>query len=239
MSSRIITLALCLVLPACHSSEAKNPVGSCGGQPRPALDCSTEFAYDATKMQGGFEAMGIAKLNANSEQTALRQIDQETARYITQSRRLCDEYNKCVVSAEIYATRSENLRRRLAQVPELYDSIRNAPTDEARRTALESSYRELVPDKARTELQLNFSVIAQKPGESTAMPIREGASLPTETHVAFVVDTSRPTYLYLAQKSETGQIKVLFPDPRITQQNPIPPGVRLQIPPGSEHFPAR
>jgi hypothetical protein len=236
MIPRSVTLALCLTLPACRSSEAKSPIGTCDGKPRPALDCSTEFAYDSTKLQGGFEAMGLANLNASSEQTALRAIDRETAHYVAQSRRLCDEYNKCVLSSQAYATRSENLRRRMAQVPELYDSIRNASTDEARRVALESTYRTLVPDEARTELQLSFSVVAQKPGELTEMPVREGASLPTETHVAFFVTTSRPAYLYLAQKSETGQISLLFPDPRISQNNPIPPSVTLQIPPGGAHF---
>jgi hypothetical protein len=236
MRLSLLQLVFWLAPSACHSTESRVPVGTCGAEQRPALDCSTEFSYDSTKIQGGFEAMGLAKFDAKSEQTALRAIDQETAHYVAQSHRLCDEYNKCVISREVYATRSENLRRRMAQVPELYEALQNAPTEDARRTALESTYRTLVPDEARTELQLRFSVIAQKPSESTAAPIREGATLPTESQVAFVVLASRQAYLYLAQKSETGQINLLFPDPRISQKNPIPPGVTLQIPPAGEHF---
>src|SRR4051812_44523560 len=111
----IVALASSFALFACR--DAQTPAAKCAGEDRAQLRCESEFSYDATKVEGGFSALGIGSANAKSETKALRQIDAETERYAAQARRLCEEYNKCVLDKETYATRSENLRRRMAKLP--------------------------------------------------------------------------------------------------------------------------
>lgn len=227
-------LALSLAV-GCRGSDAEAPP-RCGGEERPQLDCSTEFNYDSTKIEGGFTALGLGAMNATTEQKALREIDQETARYAAQTRRLCDEYNKCVIDRETYAVRSENLRRRLGKVPELYEALKSADSPEAKRAALAAAYREIVPDEARSDLSVGFAVSAARPGDVSAKAIREGDSLPSGSRVSFWVEVSHPAYVYLAQRSNHGRIDVLFPDARITVRNPLPAHTQLRIPQGGAEF---
>jgi hypothetical protein len=217
-------------------SPGPAPVTTCGSEQRAQLSCESEFKYDARKMEGGFSALGVGSVQAKTEETALRQIDVETERYVASMRRLCDEYNKCVLDRETYATRSENLRRRLAKLPELYDAVKQAPSEPDRRRVLQAAYHELVPDEQRTELRLDLAVMARKPGEEAPRAIGPGAALPTDTKLSFVVATSRAAHLYVFQKGASGATNVLFPDDRIAVKNPIPAGAPLRIPGGSAAF---
>jgi hypothetical protein len=230
-------LILGLGLAACGGGSPKSPSGACGGEERPQLDCSNEFNYDATNINGGFSALGIGSLDAKTEQKALREIDTETQQYIVQSRRLCDEYNKCVVDRETYALRAENLRRRVAKLPELYETLKSTASDpEQQRKALSKAYTELVPAETRTELKLSLTVAARTPTQSDPVAIQEGAKLPSGTRVSFAVSVSRPAYVYLFQKSPSGALNVLFPDDRITVKNPVAAGQELRIPQGGASF---
>lgn len=201
----------------------------------PQLACDAEFSYDTQKMGGGFSGFGVS-FNASTEKAALRQVDAEIQQYAAASRRLCDEYNKCVVDKATYATRSENLRRRMSKLPELYDGLKNASSEDDRRKALADVYDSVVPDERRTGLELDFSVMAQRPSDAVPRAIRASESLPTGTKVSLVVRASRAAHLYVFQKSQEGKIDVLFPDARIEQRNPIASGALLRIPGGEQTF---
>jgi Domain of unknown function (DUF4384) len=235
-TSGLALVALGAALAGCAGGGAKAATSSCGGEDRPQLDCTSEFNYDATNMQGGFSALGIGSLDAKTEQKALHEIDTETEQYIVQSRRLCDEYNKCVVDRETYSMRAENLRRRMAKLPELYDGLKKAADPDAQRKALSEAYHTLVPDESRTELKLSFSVLARAAGQIDAAPVQEGMRLASGSRISFSVQLSRPAHVYLFQKSPSGALNVLFPDPRITVQNPVPAGQELRIPQGGASF---
>jgi hypothetical protein len=211
------------------------PTQSCRGENRPQLDCSSEFRYDATSIEGSVKALGVG-LTANSDVKALRAIDEQTAQYIVQARRLCDEYNACVLDRESYSLRSENLRRRMANVPELYEQIRNAPTPEAQRQALATAWTNVVPAAQQTDLEVTLSVLARRPGSGGPVSIREGMTLETGTSVWFVVQPSRTAYLYLFQRGASGTYNTLFPDARMGLQNPIPGGQPIAVPPGGGSY---
>lgn len=230
-------IALLGLVSACGGS-GPNPVnpGKCGGEDRPQLSCESEFKYEGRNIEGGFSALGIGNGNAKTDETALRQIDQQTEQYVAQARRLCDEYNACVLDKDTYATRSENLRRRMSKVPELYESLKGAADDDARRKALSAAYQELVPDTERRELAFTLGVHAQKPSEAGASVIGGGSVLPTGTRVSFTIKVSRPSYVYLFQKAPDGTLNVLFPDARIAAANPLPAAVELRIPTGVAAF---
>lgn len=226
---------LTFLTAGCSPSGAKAPV-QCASEERIPLNCESEFKYDGRTIEGGFSALGIGDANAKTDEVALRQIDKETEQYAASSRRLCDEYNSCVLDKETYAMRSENLRRRMAKVPELYDVLKAAGSPEARRLALADAYRELVPDGSRTELSLELSIEAKKPGERSFAPIAPDTSLPTDTRVAFSVRLSHPAHVYLFQKGPDGTLNVLFPDARIAARNPIQADGILRIPEGSASY---
>lgn len=142
----------------------------------------------------------------------------------------------CVLDKETYGTRSENLRRRMSKVPELYEGLKGATDDGARRKALAAAYQELVPDTERRELTLALGVHAQKPTEAGPSVIGVGSALPTSTRVSFTVKMSRPAHLYLFQKAPDGTLNVLFPDARIAAKNPLPAAIELRIPMGGAAF---
>ena len=223
---------------ACGGAPSSNTAAAprCGGEERPQLNCESEFKYEGRRIEGGFSAIGLGGANAKTDETALRAIDKETEQYAAQARRLCDEYNKCVVDRATYSTRSENLRRRMSKVPELYDEVKGAADDDARRKALAKAYTELVPDEARRELAIELAVEAMKPAESSPRAIMQGERLPTGTKVDFVVRPSKDAYVYLFQKGPDGKVNVLFPDTRITLKNPLRAGTALRIPPGTGSF---
>lgn len=239
--SRISSLLVsCWVLVSCGGGgggggDAKTPV-KCGAEERVQLSCESEFKYEGRRIEGGFSALGVGSANAKTDETALRQIDQQTEQYAAQAKRLCEEYNACVVDKDTYATRSENLRRRMAKVPELYDGLKSATAPEQRRKALADAYQALVPDEQRRELTLLLSVQAKTPSDAGFVVIKPGRSLPTETRVAFSLQVSQPAHVYLFQKSPDGKLSVLFPDARIATQNPVPAGAELRIPPGNGAF---
>jgi hypothetical protein len=216
--------------------DARAPV-KCGAEERVQLSCESEFKYDGRRIEGGFSALGFGSASAKTDETALRQIDQQTEQYAAQAKRLCEEYNACIVDKDTYATRSENLRRRMSKAPELYDGLKAAGADpEQRRKALADAYRELVPDEQRRELSLSLAVQAKKPTDAGFGAIAPGSSLPTETRVAFSLQVTHAAHIYLFQKAPDGKLSVLFPDARIAAQNPIPAGTELRIPPGNGAF---
>jgi hypothetical protein len=214
---------------------AREPV-KCGAEERVQLNCDSEFKYDGRKIEGGFTALGIGNANAKTDETALRQIDQQTEQFVAQARRLCDEYNACVLDKDTYSTRSENLRRRMSKVPELYDSVKAATQPAERTKALSAAYQALVPDEARRELTLDLGVRAKRPDAAEASLLGPGSSLPTNSRVSFWLKVSHPAYVYLFQKSPDGSLNVLFPDARISTPNPVPAGVELRIPSGDASY---
>lgn len=230
----IAAAALSILTVGCPNKPPQPPPGQCGGEQRVPLSCESEFKYDALNIKGGFQALGVGT-NLATETQALRQIDAETERYAAQSKRLCEEYNACILDKETYATRAENLRRRMAKVPELYDQVKSA-SDSDRAKALGVAYQVLVPDDQRTELQMDFSVMAMKPDQTQARPIKPGEVLRTNSRVAFVVRTSKAAHVYIFQRSPDGAVNVLFPDDRIGLANPLPAGQALRIPSGDRYY---
>ncbi len=214
---------------------------ACGGvqgnskAPESKLSCSYPIDYQPGKFEGGVSVLGFGSASAKSEVTALRQIDKATEQYMAQWKSLCDEYNGGVIDRETYGTRSENLRRRLAKVPELYDGVKNAAGDPERRKLLASGYEALVPDGERLELSLEFAVLASN-AASPARAVMAGEKLRTGTRVNFVVSTSKPAHVYLFQKGPDGRLDVLFPNPNITIKNPVSAKGGVQVPPAPAAF---
>jgi hypothetical protein len=223
------------VITSCH------PIPACQEGKRPQLDCaSSEIDFQGQNVSGGanvgFGALSVGG-QLQTEDKALREIDTATSQYVVEWRRLCQEYNACVLDAGTYSVRSENLRRRVAGIPEIKETIVAAGADPvARAKALSAAYTALVPEESRTELGLEFTAFVQKPGEPALRPASQGELLVTDTRVAFAVSTSKPAYVYLFQRDPKGGINVLFPDARIPISNPIPAQTQVRIPAGDATY---
>ena len=210
---------------------------TCDGEPRAPLDCSAGVVAGLLPLADADGAASNAGPAADRHQTAAwQQIDRQRSVLASELRQLCDAYNKCVVDKATYVLRSDELRRRIDEVPALLDVVRNAPSDDARRAALGVAYRKVVPEEARTELHLEFSALARRPGEAAMTSAGPGDSIPTGSQLAFTVGVSRQAYLYIFEKSTSGSIHVSFPDSRISVSNPLAAGAVLRIPQGGAFF---
>jgi serine/threonine-protein kinase len=220
--------------PAAPQASAA-PFGAaitCGGEPRVPLDCAARSGSDVGASAVAFHASADAV-----QQRALEAIDRQRRDLRDALAQLCEDYNKCVFDKATYASRSDDLHRRLAEVPTLLESVQVASTDRARRVALSDAYQRIVPEAARTELKLDFSALAQRPGESSMTAALVGATIPTGSKLAFAVTVSRSAYVYIFEKTASGTIHSLFPDPaHITIDNPLSPGAQLRIPQGGAFF---
>jgi hypothetical protein len=233
--SVICLLSLCAASQACADKGAKHPEGACkdGRQP---LECTLDFSPEAQKIKANVNWLGIGGGDVETERVALQQIQSQTQNYLFESKKLCEEYNACIVDPQTYSTRSENLRRRMAGIPDLYEEVKSASTPEQRRSALAKSYSSVVPDEQRIELFLDFGILALRPGETAERPIEQGETLPTDTRLKFVLRASAKANVYVFQQAPSGAVNVLFPDSRMALDNPVPDHQAVEIPPGGARF---
>jgi hypothetical protein len=228
-------LLLGATLTACSGTSTSPsqgaPVGTtaCGGETRPQIDCSSEG-------QGALEVGTFAKGRARYEETALRRVDEETARYLALQSRLCRDYNACALDKDSYQKESRAVRDRLSRIPELRDALGKAASDGDKVKAVDAIYRSIVPAEKRVEeVAMSLGVEADLPGGKHVL-VPQGGSLPTDTRLAFHVQVSAEAYVYVFQLSPDGSLTVLFPNERIGTRNPLAAGAPARIPPGGASF---
>ncbi len=238
----LLLLAASPLLGGCPPPGAAPRPGrtvDCGGVARPVLDCASEVAYDGLRVEGQTSVLNLGRVQGATERVAIHRINAEVERYVAAQTRLCREYNACVVSAEEYSARAEELSRRLLPVGDAVAAMNAATGYRERQAPLLALYDDVVPAAARPEeITLRLTVEAELPasvggGRARVLP---GEELPTNARVVFTLEVSRPAYVYVFQRSPSGEPAVLFPDARIGLDNPLPAGVVQRIPPGAERF---
>jgi len=199
------------------------------------INCDTEVEYQGRKLEGRVD---IGKFGAETKTSieSVRQIDQVVERYLARWKGLCREYNAGVQTKESYRAESRAMREKMEELDGLLIKLSNAPDSAAYQAVLTSMYQTIIPAKERTNLELSFTVSAQKPEQVSPAVIREGEKLPTGSKLSFALNLSRATYVYLYQESPSGEISVLFPDNRIPAKNPLAAGASLQVPPAPGSF---
>ena len=243
--TRIVALLLCgsvvVVAAACSGSgpgTALPPI-DCGGESRPQIDCTSEINYQGMKTAGGFGVQQLVTANASHEETALRRVDEDTERFVAQQNRLCRDYNACVLGKDEYARETRVIRDRLAKVPELVKEINAAKTDDERREKLDELYRGTVEEANRVEevsFKLHVDAVLPDSAGGGTIVLKPNTAVPTGARVAFDVEVSKEAHAYIFQKSPTGGVTVLFPNPKIGTRNPIPGKQRTRIPGGDRRF---
>lgn len=219
-----VALALGFALGSCKKS---------GGSGSP--DCDTEIRYDARKVEG---RVNVGKFGAEAETSvaAVREVDSAVERYLSRWRTLCMDYKNGAMSPDEYRGEARSLRERMEKLESLLLVLEHAPDAESYQKALKQIYVAMVPAEQAVDLQLEFGVLAQRPGESQYSVVPPNASIATGTNVYFTLRTSAQAHVYLYQETPSGGINVMFPHPQMPMANPLPAGKDLRIPPQPGFF---
>lgn len=199
----------------------------CGGVKRSAPECSSPV--DAK----GFAAESDA---TKSQEKAIQRINDELKSLSAEQARVCEAYLGCSIDDAAFKRDMGLIKDRIASLPSLVDAMRSAKTYGEKKRALDGLYRGVVPDNKRVEeLTFRMGMTAELPG-GDLIDVQPGTTLPTNTRSAFTFEVSREAYLYIFQKSPTGEVNVLFPNALIATKNPLPAGQEAQIPPKGQRF---
>ena len=211
----------------------------CNGVDRVVLDCTSEVSYQGVSAKGSINVMDIAGAEGTYEDKAIRRVSDQIGEYVTMQTRACRDYNACIVDPEQYRSEAADIRKRIMLLPTLTEALKNAKSEVERTRILDQLYRGVVPDDKRVEeITFEFGMTADVKtqlgdGNYGVVP---GGMVPTGAKLAFQVDVSKDAYVYMFQTTPTGEISVLFPDPRIGTQNPLRGGTPTRIPPEPQQF---
>ncbi len=239
MNQSVSTVALGLTLLFLLSCSAAGPSAGagetrdCQGEQRVMLDCSSEVSYQGVSGEAGIEVMGVAGASGKFEERAIRRVNDQVAQFAAAQTRACREYNGCVLSGDQYRAEAADTRRRLQIVPAALEALKSAKSETERARALDLLYRGVVPDDKRVEeVTFRLGMVAEMPAQlgGGTFSVAPGGAVPTGAKVFFKVDVSKEAYVYMFQTTPRGEVNVLFPDPRIGTQNPLPARVAARIP---------
>jgi hypothetical protein len=247
MRNSILLSLLCLGslgMATCGSAcnQPANPAGKhidCKGVDRVALDCTSEVSYQGVSAKGSINVMDIAGAEGTYEEKAIRRVSDQIGEYVTMQTRACRDYNACIVDPEQYRSEAEDIRKRIMLLPTLTEALKTAKSEVERTRILDQLYRGVVPDDKRVEeITFEFGMTADVKTQlgDGSYGVTPGAMVPTGAKLAFQVDVSKDAYVYMFQTTPTGEISVLFPDPRIGTQNPLRGGTPTRIPPEPQQF---
>lgn len=211
----------------------------CDGASRVILDCSSEIAYQGVKADGTVSVLNLGSAKAKYEDAAIRKVNDGLAGYVTTQTRLCREYNACVLSKQEYTAEAKKTREIFEAATHGAQAFSVATSSAEKDRVLARLYESVVPEAERPEaLAIRFSLDAELPasvggGQTFLKP---GAPLPTKARVAFGFWASKSANLYVFQTTQSGAVKVLFPDPRIGTSNPIAAATAVTVPSGGRRF---
>ncbi len=242
VASALALLALTisgLSVAACSGVPRAGDSLMCEGASRVVLDCSSEIAYQGVKADGTVSVLNLGSVGGKLEDTAIRKVNDGLASYVTTQTRLCREYNACVLSKAEYTTEAKRTREIFQAASQGAQAFAVATSSLEKDRVLSKLYESVVPEEQRPEaLAIRFSLDAELPasvggGQTFLKP---GAPLPTKSRVAFGFWASKAANLYVFQTTQSGSVKVLFPDPRIGTSNPIAAATAVNVPSGGRRF---
>lgn len=225
-----------LTSAACGGSQADPPgaAKSAGGgacaTPRSAPECSAAAETKPFAMDGS---------PTKQQEVAVKRINDQMQALSDEKARLCGEYLACSIDDAAFQKGSASINERMASFPPLIEAMKSAKTYGEKKRALDGLYRGVVPAEKRVEeLTFRMSMTAQLPESAggTTIDVEPGGTLPTNTRASFAFEVSRDAYLYIFQKSPSGEVNVLFPDARIGTKNPLHAGSSVSIPPNGQRF---
>lgn len=239
MRNQILLGLVCLSLipmatcgAACKGIIPEGPV-KCNGVERVRLDCTSEVQYQGVTGQAGISVLDVVGITGSYEEKAIRKVSDQVQEYLAMQGQSCRNYNACIEDPEQYRSEAADIRKRIMLLPTLTEALKNAKSEGERMKVLDQLYRGVLPDEKRTEevtFQLGANAQIPEPLGGGSYNVVPGSMVPTGAQVAFTVSVSKDAYVYMFQTTPSGEISVMFPDPRIGTQNPLRGGLATRIP---------
>jgi hypothetical protein len=198
----------------------------CDGAERPRVDCSATRALrsQVLEVNAGLSQIGLG-FDGKYETHALQQVRESTEHLALNLESMCEDYNACVLDRERYVEETARIRELLSRHLRLATEQREAAAP-LRGDELWSNAR---PDLARERLRLAYRVEARSGSDFRTH--HSGEALRTGDEVRFLLEPSRPAYVYVLLLSSQGSSARLFPLPELGLNNPLPEGGRVTVPP--------
>jgi len=222
-------LASTLLIPGCtHLPDRLNPSSPviCDGAQRPRVDCSSSRALrsQVLEVNAGLSQIGLG-FDGKYETHALQQVRESTEHLALNLESMCEDYNACVLDRERYVEETGRIRELLSRHLRLAAEQRESAAP-GRGDELWSNAR---PDLARARLSLAYRVeVRQGSGFRTH---HSGETLQTGDEIRFVLEPSRPAFVYVLLLSSQGTSARIFPLPELGLNNPLPEAARVTVPP--------
>lgn len=103
--------------------------------------------------------------------------------------------------------------------------------------AINNAANALMADELSPEISVTLRVLCKRKGQPKEEVLLPGATLSEGDQVAFDLSVTPGAHVYLVQRTRaSGSVTVLYPQPDIDVQNPLPAGTRVRIPSGTDHF---
>ncbi len=233
-----LTLAGATLLMGCPGAQAPGSQMECAGEQRVVRDCSNEIDYQTLKGKGGVKIMDVVSFESELEKKAIRKVSETIQQFKMAQQEACKDYNSCILSEADYRKVAEDTRAKMLIVPAVMESLQNAKSTQERIELIDKLYQGVVPAAERDELTFKLGVKARLPDSlgSRDVVLRQGSSLPTDSRMHFEISVSKTAHLYMFQTTPTGEITVLFPNPKISGTNPLQANQPSRIPLSGKTF---
>jgi Domain of unknown function (DUF4384) len=195
------------------------------GTSRPTIDCQTDLGLRervvAANASLGTTGIGIG---GKYEERAVGQVTDSTYQLALRLESVCKDYNACVVSADTYSTQAQTLREQLTSHVAMVDGLSKGVTAQLG----DEIWSNAVPELAAQRLAMDMRLEASAGGQTIVH--EDGAPLKSGDKFRVVVRPTVAAHVYILLLSSSGEASVLFPNPDMPLQNPLPGGQEVAIP---------
>lgn len=220
---RLHLLSGFLLLAACTTTAGH---GTSVGR----ADCET-IDYEARNLSARVDVANRVGVEIDTSKQAIREVDGWVEKYFAAWSTACRDYSNGALTREEYRDETSRIRQAMERFEELAMRLEKSGSDEEFATNLRTTWTTLAPADAKVDLTASLQVMAKRPGAADFVLAPPGATLPTGTQLYTVLQLQSPANVQFYQVDVRGKTNVLFPDPQIAINNPLPAGESLRLPP--------
>jgi hypothetical protein len=195
------------------------------------IDCTTDLGLKqrVISANASIPQVGIG-IGGSYEEKAIGQITDSTYQLALRLESLCKNFNACMMPSEQYLAEARTIRLRLNE----HVTMANELKDD--KSVGDKMWTNAVPELAAKRIEMKYGVLARPKDGGEIAHHTNGAPLHTGDGLQFTAEINQPAYVYILLLSSTGEASLLFPQPDIGLQNPLPAGKEIRIPKGADMF---
>lgn len=213
---------LVLLLPGCAKQAGHGTVSR-------SNDCQT-LQYEARSLAGSVQVPQSVSVGVESSTRALREVDQWVEQYYATWKTACVDYKNGALTREEYRDETQRIRMSMEKLQAAAQELNTATDAASFEAALKRTWTAAAPADQRVDLEVELTVMAQRPGDATFEVAPLGAILPSGTRLYTQVRLSERANVSIYQINPRGERVVLFPNAAGTTTNPLPAASSLRLP---------